>query len=203
MILRPKNWTTFQHYKDRCPPWVKLHRALLDDYEYSRLPLASKAIAPLLWLIAAESKDGDIKLGRPALAFRLHITEKELDSGLKPLIDSGFFIMMQGASNPLAECLHDATPEREAERETESDAPKRATRFPDGFRPNENNKSVADEQGVSLEREMAQFKDHHLSRGTKMLNWNLGLNTWLRNANKFAPQKRTDNAPTISAYDTI
>jgi len=28
-MLRVKNWGKFQHYKDRNPPWIKLHRGLL------------------------------------------------------------------------------------------------------------------------------------------------------------------------------
>ena len=31
MALIPKNWSQFQHYKGRRPPWIKLHRALLDE----------------------------------------------------------------------------------------------------------------------------------------------------------------------------
>jgi hypothetical protein len=36
--LTIKNWSEFQHYKDRNPPWIKLHRALLDDYAFAALP---------------------------------------------------------------------------------------------------------------------------------------------------------------------
>ena len=58
MKLIPKNWVDHQHYKDRNPPWIKLHRKLLNDRAFMCLPLASKALAPLLWLLAAETKDG-------------------------------------------------------------------------------------------------------------------------------------------------
>lgn len=131
MLLQPKNWAVFQHYKDRCPPWIKLHRDLLNDRAYMRLPIASKAIAPLLWLLASESKDGVFDGSLDELVFRLHITEKEYQSGVKPLIDNNFFTLVSGM---LAERLHDAIPETEAERETETK--KRAT-------------SVAPPEGVS------------------------------------------------------
>ena len=39
--LRVKNWAEFQHYRSRRPPWIKLHRGLLDDYAWHRLPEAS------------------------------------------------------------------------------------------------------------------------------------------------------------------
>jgi len=118
MKLIPKNWNNFQHYRDRCPPWIKLHRELLNDKEYMCLPLASKAIAPLLWLLASESKNGEFDASIDELSFRLRITSKEVEQGLKPLIDNGFFI---DASTMLAPCLQVARPERETERETETE----------------------------------------------------------------------------------
>jgi len=115
MLLQPKNWAVFQHYKDRCPPWIKLHRDLLNDRVFMCLPLASKALAPLLWLLASESKDGTFDGSLDELVFRLHITPKDYQDGVKPLIDKGFFIV---ASGVLAECYQDAIPETEGETET-------------------------------------------------------------------------------------
>ena len=117
MKLIPKNWDTFQHYRDRCPPWIKLHREILNDKQFMCLPLASKAIAPLLWLLASESKNGEFDASIDELSFRLRITSKEVEQGLNPLINNGFFI---DASTMLAPCLQLARPEteREGERET-------------------------------------------------------------------------------------
>jgi hypothetical protein len=117
MLLQPKNWAVFQHYKDRCPPWIKLHRDLLNDRVFMCLPLASKALAPLLWLLASESKDGTFDGSLDELVFRLHITPKDYQDGVKPLIDKGFFVV---ASGVLADCYQDAIPERERETETET-----------------------------------------------------------------------------------
>lgn len=112
MKLTPKNWSSFQHYKHRSPPWIKLHKNLLDDMQYQRLPVASKAIAPMLWLLASESNDGVINKSPEEIAFRLRMTEKEVISAIKPLIDNGFFI---DESNMLAECLQGATTEKSRE----------------------------------------------------------------------------------------
>ena len=109
MILTPKNWKSFQHYKDRSPSWIKLHKALLDDYEFSCLPIASKALAPMLWLLASEYDDGRIDASLDKIAFRLRLTRGELADALSPLLEKGFF----NASEPLAECKHDAIPEIE------------------------------------------------------------------------------------------
>jgi hypothetical protein len=77
--MKIKNWSKFQHFKDRRPPWIKLYRDLLDDMEWNTLdPVASKVLVSL-WLIASEdeNQDGglpDIK----TLAWRLRMTEKQV-----------------------------------------------------------------------------------------------------------------------------
>jgi len=118
MLLQPKNWAIFQHYKDRCPPWIKLHRDLLNDRAFMRLPIASKALAPMLWLLASESKDGVFDGSLDELVFRLHISPKEYQDGVKPLIDNDFFILVSGV---LAERKQVAIPETETETETEGE----------------------------------------------------------------------------------
>ena len=128
MLLIPKNWQSFQHYKDRNPPWVKLHKTLLDDRDFSRLPIASKALAPMLWLLASESKDGIFDGSIEEIAFRLRWSEKDVTIGLKPLIDKGLFSI---ASGVLAECYQDAIPETETETERETET-KRETKTPEG-----------------------------------------------------------------------
>lgn len=112
----PRNWADFQHYRNRRPPWIKLHRAILDDYEFSCLPIASKALAPLLWLIASEGENGlvDVEPGR--LAHRLRWTYDEIIQGLDPLIECGFIIL---ASTSISPRLHLASPEGEGEGEGE------------------------------------------------------------------------------------
>ena len=127
MFLQPKNWAVFQHYKDRCPPWIKLHRDLLNNREFIRLPLASKALAPMLWLLASESKDGIFNASVDELVFRLRITEKEYGDGIKPLIDNGFFII---ASGVLADRYQVAIPETERETETKTETKKTKTIAP-------------------------------------------------------------------------
>ena len=134
MFLQPKNWAVFQHYKDRSPPWIKLHRNLLINRDFVTLPTASKALAPMLWLLASEGKDGVFDATFEELQFRLYISRKDYDDGLKPLIDKGFFVV---ASGMLAECYQDASPEREIEKETETKKEKRqkatGVAMPDGI----------------------------------------------------------------------
>lgn len=52
-MLRVKNLEKFQHYRNRRPPWIKLHRSVLEDYHFRRLQDASKAHLMLLWVVAS------------------------------------------------------------------------------------------------------------------------------------------------------
>jgi hypothetical protein len=115
--LTPKNWNSFQHYKDRAPIWIKLHRSLLDDADFHCLPVDSRALAPMLWLLASEYEGGSITAEPRKIAWRLRMSPDELSKALKPLIDGGFFV----DSDPLAACKRDAMPEKEKETETETE----------------------------------------------------------------------------------
>ena len=118
MRLVARNWSDFQHYKDRSPPWIRLHRKLLDNKDFQRLPDASRALAPMLWLLASESLDGSINADADDISFRLRQPEEWVQRALKPLIDKGFFAWTEvGASDVLAECQQSAVPETEAETE--------------------------------------------------------------------------------------
>jgi hypothetical protein len=90
--LKAKNWQNYQHYKDRKAPWVKLPRSLLDDYDFNALPIASKALAPMLLLLATEHLDGLIDGNVEQISFRLRMTSEQFLEGLIPLLEQGFFI---------------------------------------------------------------------------------------------------------------
>ena len=117
--ITPKGWASFQHYKDRKPAWIKLHRDLLDNFDFHRLPVASKALAPCLWLLASEYEGGEIPADWSLIGFRLRMSDSDVRDAVTPLIDNGFFI----ASNTLADCKQDACLEKERETEKERDIP--------------------------------------------------------------------------------
>ena len=116
VAIRPHNWHQLQHYKLRSPPWVKLHRKLLDDIKWHALPVASKALAPMLWLLASEDKEGIIMGDDVEISFRLRMSRADLEAALKPLMDNGMF---EDASIVLAGRLQHACSESETETETE------------------------------------------------------------------------------------
>lgn len=121
MILRAKNWQEFQHYKDRSPIWIKLHKKLLDDRTFHALPDASRALAPMLWLLCSESKDGLIKDAVAEIGFRLRMTEKKCEEALNPLIEAGFFYVEQDDRATLAGAEQDASLEKSRDREEEEE----------------------------------------------------------------------------------
>ena len=57
MKYRVKEWDTYQHYKDRNPPWIKLHFALLTSLGKSKCPVVLKrgfSCTVTEWLTAAD-----------------------------------------------------------------------------------------------------------------------------------------------------
>lgn len=107
------NWSKYQHYKDRCPPWIKIHLSTLSDYAFTCLPDASKAHLILIWLLASRTENRFYN--DPRWIQKQIGTDKP--PNIKALITAGFLTMSQDASNPLAECLQDAplTEERRGE----------------------------------------------------------------------------------------
>jgi hypothetical protein len=140
MKIVPVKWAEFQHYKDRAPPWIKLHKGLLDNPKWHRLQLASRAIAPLLWLLASEKKDGVIEESADDIAFRLRCTTEELESAVKDLIEKDFFIDLEsGASKPLAPRQQHAAPEERRDRGEKEGEADGATGKPAAAKPEEPN----------------------------------------------------------------
>ena len=115
-MLTIRHWCEFQQYKDRNPPWIKLHRAVLDDYEFAQLPDATKAHLVLIWIFASHGA-GRVPADPDFLQRKLGLEKKP---NLQLLIEQGFLIPEQCASEkippseqfnsePQAECLHDAS----------------------------------------------------------------------------------------------
>ncbi|KUB56058.1 helix-turn-helix domain-containing protein, partial [Salmonella enterica] len=65
------------------------------------------------------------------------------------------------------------------------DNKKKLSSMPEGFSPSASHQKMAEEYGISLQEEFDKFTDHHISKGSKFIDWNRALNTWLRNARGF------------------
>jgi hypothetical protein len=152
-----------------------------------RLPIASKAIAPMLWLLASESKDGVFDGSLDELVFRLHISEKEYKDGVKPLIDNNFFTVVSGM---LAECKQDAIPETERETETETNREKKTLgkRLANDFLFPKEWEEFCKQTRPELHpaQTFDKFKDYWIAqagqKGVK-LDWFATWRNWVRNTN--------------------
>ena len=193
ITIRPKNWPDFQHYTKRTPPWIKLHRTLLDDFEFHCLPVASKALAPFLWLLASECVNGEISGTTERIAFRMRMSEADFVDAVKPLVHSSFFDCLQDASNVLAGCTQHAIveTEREAEGETEKRESKRANKS----RPASPQEVTDYAKSIDFELDGSYFVDYQEARGWKLKggqvikDWKACVRTW----------KRSNVKPEVSA----
>lgn len=155
MKLLPKNWADFQHYKDRAPPWIKLHKTLLDNFDFQSLPVASRALAPMLWLLASEHENGVIDAAPEKLAFRLRMSESSVKDALKPLIDKGFFSVVEGDIDVLAGRKQGAMPETEESQRERRD--RRAREFEEFYAayPKKQGRAKAEKQWETVEAPLA------------------------------------------------
>lgn len=117
MGLRVKNWTKFQHYKDRCPPWIKLATDTFQNYDFSRLSDGSKLLAICCWTIASRSKDGSVPDDFVYIKAVGCLGDMVKEKHLAELISKGFL----ERSNLLASCGQNACSETEGETETETE----------------------------------------------------------------------------------
>ena len=124
MAVKIRNWETFQHYKQRKPPWIKLYREVLEDKEWYDLSGDSAKGLIMLWLIASEA-DGYLPDSK-TLAFRLRISENRVNA----LLSDCSHWLEEDASNMLALRYQDAMPETETETEKETEKEAKAKIVP-------------------------------------------------------------------------
>ncbi|EBX1728515.1 helix-turn-helix domain-containing protein [Salmonella enterica subsp. enterica serovar Richmond] len=80
---------------------------------------------------------------------------------------------------------------------------KKPSSMPEGFSPSAPHQKMAEEFGISLQDEFDKFTDHHLSKGSKFIDWNRALNTWLRNARGFQKSRACNSFSRPSSAITV
>ena len=179
MPTQIKNWSKFQHFKDRRPPWIKLYRDILDDMEWFKLdPVAAKALV-MIWLIASED-DGQLP-DVETLAFRLRKSNSEVESILSKLSHW----LDQGDITTISTRYQADTPERETEAETEKEGEaaaaasvrppsreKKATQLPDNFCVSDRVKAWAADHGFGqLDEHLEAFKLKAIAKAYTYTDW--------------------------------
>lgn len=227
MHLAIKNWSSFQHYNDRNPNWIKLHVALLSSQDWVALADASRVLAVASMVLAAKT-NGIIDASAGGLAYIKRVAYLNSEPDFKPLIECGFMIdastMLADASTMLAQ----ARPEREKERKRESKkvrkvraakrsenhtpdsalkradlGQKRGTRLPNDWEASEADRSFAEHLGLSqgeIDHAEAEFRDYWIAatgRGAAKLDW---AATWRNNVRRFAGRKKDGQRRAASQF---
>lgn len=135
------NLKKWQHYKDRCPPWIKLHRDLLNDYKFSCLQDASKAHLLAIWLLASQM-DNKIPNDSKWIERKINATQTV---DLERLIADEFLHVWLHDSETLADSKQNADGEAEAEAEAETET----TSYPEG-RNNIGQRLFTTEDGTTI-----------------------------------------------------
>jgi hypothetical protein len=125
--LSIKGFEKHQHYKNRNPPWIKLHRSTLSDYAFGCLQDASKAHLMLLWLLAS-GVDNLIPYDLPWIQKQLGANEP-ID--VEELILQGFIEVGQDDGKPLAERKQNARLVEESRGRGETETEKRRKKIAD------------------------------------------------------------------------
>lgn len=110
---RVKNWQRFQHYKDRNPPWIKLHYEMLSSQDWVMLADASKLLAVVCMLIA--SRNQGMVPADPLYFRRVAYLDKTPD--FKPLLSCGFLENVLADDSECKQMQANARPETETETE--------------------------------------------------------------------------------------
>jgi len=79
MGYKIRNYKRFQHFKDRRPPWIKLHREILEQRDISLISDRSFRVLINLWLLASEDveKEGNLPPVED-MAFRLRMKKASI-----------------------------------------------------------------------------------------------------------------------------
>ena len=85
--FRVRNLEKWQHYKDRNPPWIKLHRDVFNNYDFSDLEDYEKAHVIFIWLLASQMNN---KMPYDPAWIKKRINAKE-DINLDKFIGVNFF----------------------------------------------------------------------------------------------------------------
>ncbi|HIE7989949.1 TPA: helix-turn-helix domain-containing protein, partial [Salmonella enterica] len=121
-----------------------------------------------------------------------------LDNAQQPAPESGGAGAARGGAGAAPRTYHSFEPVKEP-----LGRKKKPSSMPEGFSPSASHQKMAEEFGISLQDEFDKFTDHHLSKGSKFIDWNRALNTWLRNARGFQKSRACNSFSRPSSAITV
>lgn len=116
--IRIVNWDRYQHYKNRRPPWIKLYTELLHPFnKLNDLPVPTRYLFDRLLLLAAEYENA-VPNDAELIGKVLRMEREDVTNGIESLA-KGRWIQVSTrkhrASNRLATCVQNPSPETETE----------------------------------------------------------------------------------------
>lgn len=203
--IRIAGWEKYQHYKDRNPPWIKLHRELLTSNTWVSLDDAGRVLAIAIMMLAAAT--GNRIPAQPAYVRRVAYLNDDPD--FAPLVEVGFIeiidenpehasaaqavaITSQADARPETEQRRDREEKKEVEARVPRSALRRGTRIPEDFEPSPAGAEFATKLGLNLQNTLPKFRDHWTAatgQSATKLDWDAAWRTWCRKEIEFARNK--------------
>jgi hypothetical protein len=186
--MKIKNYNKFQHFKDRRPPWIKLHRELLDQRDISLISDRSFRVLIGLWLLASEDDSMKGCLPEiPEIAFRLRMPESDIVKSFQELkhfiVDVDIKTISERYQVDDPETETETETKKETEREGEEENPtSQGTRL-------KNDWELPDEWAIWAKQERPDlninqvadgFKDYWISEAKAKADWFATWRNWIR-----------------------
>lgn len=199
--LRIKNWSRYQHYKDRNPPWIKLHFTTLSSRDWVMLNDTERVLAIACMLLASQSdmENGEF-IADPDYFQRVAYLSTKPD--FNPLIKSGFLEVVKADDSGCKRTLAKATTETEAEAYKEETDTSSNLRFDEWWaawpKKVEKKKSLAIWKRRKLDRIADQIIADTKNRPTRCEKWKAGYicnpTTYL-NGDRWEDEYETERKP--------
>jgi len=206
-FLSIKNFSKYQHYKHRNPPWIKLHLEILDDPDFLQLPDASKWHYIGLLLLASKHENA-LPWNESYVRSRTGMTEK-LDLNHRFLKDHVLASGKHRASKMHTNADSETETETETEREREcasaacaSTSPphppiplrekekRRSTPLPEEFTFTPELREWALAKGCKEPfAEFERFCAKAIAKGWTYVDWPKAYHNWVLNELKWAREK--------------
>ena len=100
--IRFVNWQEYQHYKDRAPPWIKLHFSILSSRHWIKLDESGKLLAIVCMMLASRNA-GEVECDEEYI---MAVGNLKKRPDFDALVDCGFCEYCDGL---LDGCKHDAS----------------------------------------------------------------------------------------------
>lgn len=183
--FRIANWDQYQHYKDRSPPWIKLHVDILSSKTWVMLDDESRVLA-LASMIIASKNSGKV----PNDASYMKRVAYLKTCNFKPLIEIGFLIDDSVCYQALADDSNSPLLFSSLSlKGGEGGKRKIATHLPnDWVLPDEWGDWAVAENFLTTEQvvsEWPNFKDYYISHGKAMKDWQATWRNWVRRSHEF------------------